>query len=132
MEVSGIDSEKKWLASFLLFQFSSCAYLLKFHSSRSVNNGFDMNTRALYSMRACGQGYAGFGKLASLMNLPRPMTSNNFDGIFRKLIIIKAVAEKSNTERMQWSKRDDDGIIDSATTIPDKIYGIQRNCKIRQ
>lgn len=84
-------------------------------------------------MRACGQGYAGFGKLASLMNLPRPTTSNNFDGIFRKLIIIiKAVAEKSNTERMQWSKRDDDGIIDSATTIPDKIYGIQRNRKIRQ
>ena len=53
-----------------------------------------MNTRALYSMRACGQGYAG--KLASLMNLPRTITSNDFDKIVGRLIIvIKTVAEKT-------------------------------------
>ena len=59
IKVSEIYSKKKGLASFLFFQCHSCNYFIESYTSRSVGKSFDMNTRAVYSMRACGQGYAG-------------------------------------------------------------------------
>ena len=79
MKVSEIYSKKKGLASFLFFQCNSCSCFVESYTSRSVDNSFDINTRAVYSMRACGQGYAGLEKFVSLMNLPKPMTSNNYE-----------------------------------------------------
>ena len=60
-------------------------------------------------MRACDQGYAGLEKFVSLMNLPKPMTCNNYDKIINKLIVAtKGVAETKiydacgrSTERIQ-------------------------------
>ena len=71
---------------FLFFQCHSCNYFIESYTSRSVGKGFDINTRAVYSMRACGRGYAGLEKFVSLMNLPKPTTSNNYDKIVTKLI----------------------------------------------
>jgi len=45
-------------------------------------------------MRDCGQGYSELENFLSSMNLPKPMTSNNYDKIVDRLIIAaKDVAE---------------------------------------
>ena len=45
-------------------------------------------------MRAIGQGYSGLEAFTSLMNLPKPMTSNNYDNIINRLVkTTKAVAD---------------------------------------
>ena len=33
----------------------------------------------MYSMRSFGQGYASIGKFNALMNIPTPITKNNFE-----------------------------------------------------
>ena len=54
----------------------------------------------LYSMRECGQGYAGLEKLTALMNLPKPMTVNNYDKIVNHSnIIVKEVANLLHMRR---------------------------------
>ena len=42
-------------------------------------------------MRACGEGYAGLEKMTVLMNLPKPMTANNFDKIVNRLNVAAKV-----------------------------------------
>ena len=96
MKLSEVYAKKKGLASCLLFQCSRCSYFLENHTSRSNDNSFDINTRAVYSMRACGQGYAGLENFLSLMNLPKPMTPNNYDKIVNRLITVtKDAADKT-------------------------------------
>ena len=47
-------------------------------------------------MRACGQGYVGLEKLKALMNLPKPMTANNYDKIGNRLnVVAKEVASET-------------------------------------
>ena len=47
-------------------------------------------------MRACGQGYAGLEKLTAIMNLPKPMTANNYDKIVNRInIVVKEVANET-------------------------------------
>ena len=52
-------SKKKGLAS-LLYLECVCGYSSEFYTSKTCGKGFDINGRAVYSMRACGQGHAGF------------------------------------------------------------------------
>ena len=45
-------------------------------------------------MRAIGQGYSRLETFTSLMNLPKPVTANNYDKIINRLVkITKAVAD---------------------------------------
>ena len=104
MNVSEIYSKKKDLLLCLFFQCHSCSYFIESYTSRSVGNSFDINTRAVYSTRPCGQGYVGFEKFVSLMNLPKPMTSNNYDKIVNKLI-------DETTEELRG---DSTGIVDTS------------------
>lgn len=94
LQLSEILSKKKGLASFLLLQCDFCSYTEEFYTSRQKDHLFDINARTVYSMRACGQGYAGLEKLTTLMNLPSPMTANNYDKIIRRLnTVTKDVAQ---------------------------------------
>ena len=53
----------------------------------------------VYSMRATGQGYAGIEKFTMLMNMPMPMTNNNYDKIVGVIATnIKSVAEETMSE----------------------------------
>ena len=79
--LSDIVSERKGLASHLLLKCKMCSYSHEFYTSRSNDCSFDINKRIVYSMRACGQGHAGIETFTSLMNMPRPMTANNYDKI---------------------------------------------------
>ena len=47
MKILEIDSNKKELASFSLFQHSSCSYFLESYTSRSADNAFDIKTRCV-------------------------------------------------------------------------------------
>ena len=73
-------------------------------------------------MRACGQGYAGLEKLTELMNLPKPMTANNYDKIVNRLnIVVKEVANKTMrdaSEDLLTKSKDpnDDTVSDTASS----------------
>ena len=81
MKVSEMYSKKKRLASFLIFSMPQLQLFYDSYTSRPVGNSFDINTRAVYSTRACGQGYAGLGRFINDTNFSKPMTSNNYDKI---------------------------------------------------
>ena len=56
----------------------------------------DINYRAVYAACTVGQGYAGLEKICGMLNLPKPMTNNNFDLISNTFSVgAKEVAEKS-------------------------------------
>ena len=77
----------------LTVKCTSCEFCTDFYTSRSYDNTFEY-TRAAYSMRAIGQGYSGLETFTSLMNLPKPVTANNYDKIINRLVkITKAVAD---------------------------------------
>ena len=71
--------------------FDFCNY---FYTSRSYDSTFDINTKAAYSMRAIGQLYSGLQTFTSLMNLPKPVTADNYYKIINRLVkTTKAVAD---------------------------------------
>ena len=87
--------KKKGPAPLLTAKCTSCDFCTDFYNSRSYDNTFDIDTKAAaYSMRAIGQGYAGLETLTSLMNLPKPVTANNYDKLIYRLVkTTKAVAD---------------------------------------
>ena len=97
MALNEVYKKKKGLASFLTFQCIRCKHSIETHNSNrctSNKNSFDVNTRIAYNMTACGQHYARLEKFSSLMNVPVPMTANNYDKIVKKLLrATKSVAE---------------------------------------
>ena len=74
-------SKKEGMASSLLLTCKNCGYSKEFYTPISNNNSFDMNIGTVYSMIACRQGYAGLEKLTVCMNLPKPLTTDNYDKI---------------------------------------------------
>ena len=54
-------------------------------------------------MRAYEEGYAGLERLTALMNLPRPMTANNYDKIVHRLNV---VVNKVSSETMGDASED--------------------------
>ena len=53
--------KKEGLASCLLLT-CNFGYSKEFNTSISNDSSFDFNARTVYSMKACGKGYAGLGK----------------------------------------------------------------------
>ena len=84
-----IFERKKGHASFLVVNCTACDYATDFYTSQSIKDGvkgqnsFDVNTRIIYAMRACGQGHASIEKFSTLMDMPRPMTQNNYDKVVK-------------------------------------------------
>ena len=61
--------------------------------------GFDIYKRTVYTMRVLGHGNSGIEKFTSLMNMPKPMTQNNYDKIAAKILnVTKAVAEETMSD----------------------------------
>ena len=96
------SAKKKGLASHLSVKCSECAYERSFYtSSRSDDKTFDINKRIIYSMRACGQGYASVETFTTLMDMPKPMTKNNYKSVVLKFIeSAKEVAEETMADAM--------------------------------
>lgn len=103
-----IFEKKKGLASFLVVKCTACDYAIDFYTSQTLKDGvkgqnsFDVNTRITYTMRACGQGHSGIEKFTTLMDMPRPMTQNNYDKIIKKLTqVTETVAMETMSDAIQ-------------------------------
>ena len=69
-------------------------------------------------MRACGQGYAGLEKFTSLMNMPKPMTHNNFDKIVKIVShCSKAVARETMNDAAEEIRKADPNIVDTGVSV---------------
>lgn len=95
-------SKKQGLASYLYVQCSNCEFVEEFYSSpktlakKATESSFDVNLRMTYTMRSIGQGHSGMEKFTSLMDMPKPMTRNNYDKLVKKLSnVTKLVAEET-------------------------------------
>ena len=120
LNLRGTFLKKK--ASCLLLTCKNGGYSKEFYTSVSNDNSFEINVRTVYSMRACGQAYAGLEKLTSLMNLPKPMTANNYGKIVNRLnVVAKEVANeiiRDASEYLLSKSKDtnDDTFIDTAVS----------------
>ena len=82
------SKNKKELAGELVIG-CDCRYNSSFYTSQSFSKqSFDVNERLVYAMRALGQGYNGVKKFTSLMNMPTPMTANNYDKIIGNVTVV--------------------------------------------
>ena len=70
--------------------------LSKKDEGRKGMKPYDINYRAVYAARTVGQGHAGLEKFCGMLNLPKPMTKNNFDLISNAFsVAAKEVAENN-------------------------------------
>ena len=66
-------TKKKGLASYLCIKCGACGYSRHFYSSKMIQaddcgmKSFDINTRAVYGMRAVGGGYNSLNKLCGYL-----------------------------------------------------------------
>ena len=63
---------------------SSCRYICEFFSSAKINGGFGINQQIV--LQSLDHGYAGTEKHNTLMNIPKPITVNNYNKIVSKII----------------------------------------------
>ena len=92
-------SKKQGLSSLLFITCLNCKYTNEFDTSVPCGRGFDINKRTVYTMRVLGHGHSGIEKFTSLMNMPKPVTQNNYDKIAAKILsVTKAVAEETMSD----------------------------------
>ena len=46
-------------------------------------------------MSSSGQGFSGIEKFSNLMDMPKPMTKNNYDKIVKKFVTVSEVANET-------------------------------------
>ena len=113
--------KKKGLASLLYIECAKCAYKHEFYTSRNQNKSYDVNKRMVYAMRSCGQGYSGIETFTTLMDMPKPMTANNYDKIiFKYAEVSKSVAEDTMNDAAEElrSKNSNVGdVVDAAISL---------------
>jgi hypothetical protein len=86
---------RKGLASNLLIA-CVCGFDLNFETSKKAKKSYDINNRIIYTMRTLGQGHAGLEKFTTLMDMPKPMTRNNYNKLVNNLATVaKSVAEET-------------------------------------
>lgn len=113
-------SQKKGLACTLIL-LCKCGHRQVFLNSESCEKSYDINRRLVYSMRSIGQGYGGIQKFTSLMDMPKPMTQNNYDKIIVKLKnIVKSVAEETMSDAVEEIKE--------ITPVVDDYYDTSISC----
>ena len=101
MSLKDIPTKKQGLSRYLAV-VCSCGYSRHFYSSQKVDNKnissgnkpFEINIRAVYGMRSIGGGHAALEKFCGFLNMPAPMTKNNYDKVSKNLKeAAKTVAE---------------------------------------
>ena len=87
-------TKKKGLASYLCIKCGACGYSRHFYSSKMIEadgcemKSFDINTRAVYGMRAVGGGYNSLNKLCGYLNVPKPMIEKSYKK-YRPSLLLK-------------------------------------------
>ena len=90
--------KKMGLASSLYIECSRCLYKNEFFTSTMQDSSFDVNKRMVYTMRSCGQGYAGIEKFTMLMHMPKPMTGKNYNKLVQKFVKVTEEVAKETME----------------------------------
>ena len=87
LTLSDVPSKKKGLASLLTIKCSSCGHSVESYTSKisTKDKTFDINYRAVYAMRECGQGHSSLDTLCSLLNMPSPMVNKAYTDIIHKI-----------------------------------------------
>ena len=114
------SSKKMGLSSFLNIVCENCDHISDFHTSKKCGSSksYDVNRRAVYTMRAIGQGFAGLEKFTSLMNMPKPMTQRNYDKIVKTISrYTKEVAEETMAEAVEEVKEGSIGVVDIGVSV---------------
>ena len=113
--------KKMGLASSLYIECSRCLYKNEFFTSTMQDSSFDVNKRMVYTMRSCGQGYAGIEKFTMLMDMPKPMTGKNYNKLVQKFVkvteeVAKETMEDAVKEIRQKSGADCSATVDTAVS----------------
>ena len=104
LKLRDIFEKKRGLARYLDLECSSCLYVTRFYTSKEVErkdggkrrNMYEVNVRSVYACRQIGSGHEDLKKLCCFLNMPAPMTSDNYDKTSNVLKdSAKVVAEKS-------------------------------------
>ena len=105
MHLNDTNAKKKGLARLMYLKCNSCTHVKEFYTSKNVPNDseqkgggkfMEVNLRAVYGMQAIGVGYTPLKKLCCYLNIPEPMSSDNYDNISETVKdVTKVVAEKS-------------------------------------
>ena len=126
LSIKELTKKKRVFASTFVVVCSNCKYCNEFLTSKICNNkaGCDVNRRSVYTMRSIGVGYTGLRKFAMLMNMPPPMTANNYSKINKFCrTAAKTVAEKSMSDAAvsvrEIQRVDDDTVADIDVFIDD-------------
>ena len=113
------DTKNKKGFSSCLEVVCECGFKITTHTSERCGKGFEVNRRMVYAMRACGQGFTGVERFATFLNMPKPMTANNYEKISNKSKeAVKNIAEKTMYDAATEIKfklaANDDTIVDTA------------------
>ena len=97
LELHENPDKKQGLASLLYLKCKNCKFTRDFYTCpTTLNGGFDVNQRIVYSMRSLGNGHSTLKKFNTLMNISSPVTLKNYNKIVTKLLAAaKAVAEET-------------------------------------
>ena len=111
---------RKGLASSLYIK-CDCEFEKRFYTSERCGSAFEVNQRVTYAMRSCGQGYAGIEKFTTFMNMPPPMTANNYKKTARNVreaaILVAEITMKDAAEELRsQSNASEDEIADTAVS----------------
>ena len=108
-------NKRQGLASFLELKCSICSFSTDFCTSRKAGKGFDINKRVVYTMRTLGrQGHADMQKFTSLMDIPPPMTQNNYDKLVTSITeAVKTVAEETMADAAAELRNNVDVVVDT-------------------
>ena len=80
-----------------------CGYENPFYSSTKNGKSFDVNKRFVYAMRSCGQGFAGMERFCTLMNMPKPLTKNNYS---KTVVLLKDACKTVAIDTMKNASTD--------------------------
>ena len=87
-------------------------------ATTSSHQSFDVNKRVVYTFRALGQGYSGITKFTSLMNMPTPMTHNNYDKVVANVCnVTKDVALEKMQDATNEIKGEEEGMVNTAVSV---------------
>lgn len=78
--------KRNGLCSSLYIKCKKCQHKIDFTTSNNVGKRYDVNIRSAYAFRSFGQSHAGLEKFTAIMNMPRPMTSKNYNKVISSLL----------------------------------------------
>ena len=99
--------QKLGLANCLAVQCNGCDFEHEFTTSNKTESwAFDVNTRIVYSMRSIGQGHSGIETFCTLMDMPKPLTKNNYKKIVDHIVpVVQDVANDTMRDAVNDLRR---------------------------